>query len=243
VGSIEIPNARAPIRLRLSTSPPASRLFKGSIPSEVLLPQAKSLRLTKGTVAIQYRDPMRLPERWLACGWQEVARSFWPSPLVPLSWQCQSLATLLRFDQTSCGVPWCTSTPVYALSQPLSSRWRACALCSRRGCLHSDRSFTFELEDYTWAWEANLLGAATAAAVLSQHPLPLAAATAGLAFQGPRYVSELNESDLEDKIDTTAQDYRRMPALKFSQLFRKPRFATSLQRVTAVLNHVEGLRT
>jgi len=42
-------------------------------------------------------------------------------------------------------------------------------------------------------------------------------------------------------IDTAAQDYRRLPALKFSQLFRKPRFATSLQRVTAVLNHAEEL--
>jgi hypothetical protein len=94
-----------------------------------------------------------------------------------------------------------------------------------------------------WSWEADSLGPATAAAILSQHLLLPLAATAGLAFQGPRYVPELNESELGDKIDTAAQDYRRLPALKFSQLFRKPRFATSLQRVTAVLNRVEGLRT
>lgn len=94
-----------------------------------------------------------------------------------------------------------------------------------------------------WSWEADSLGPATSAAILSQHLFLPLAATAGLAFQGPRYVPELNESELGDKIDATAQDYRRLPALKFSQLFRKPRFATSLQRVTAVLNHVEALRS
>ena len=106
--------------------------------------------------------------------------------------------------------------------------------------LSQDKSFVFELEDHTWSWEADLLGPATAAAVLSQHLLLPLVATAGLAFQGPQYLSELDESQLGDKIDTAAQDYRRLPALKFSQLFRKPRFATSLQRMTAVFYDGDG---
>lgn len=120
----------------------------------------------------------------------------------------------------------------------------ACAIVLQAGTLtiSQDRSFIFELEEHTWSWEADSLGAAAAAAVLSQHLILPLAATAGLAFQGPQYVSELGESELGGKIDRAAQDYRRLPALKFSQLFRKPRFATSLQRVTAVLNHIEELR-
>lgn len=124
-----------------------------------------------------------------------------------------------------------------------------------------DFAFELRLEDFVFRWETNTAGHRLSAEVISTQLIMPLMSTAHLAFSSPDPVGEMSQSDLEtvneakshgyapltdcvrtqivDKLGRTA---RRTPGTHTRNTISKPRLATAIRRMTAMLNFLVELR-
>ncbi|KAF9649857.1 hypothetical protein BDM02DRAFT_3113105 [Thelephora ganbajun] len=107
--------------------------------------------------------------------------------------------------------------------------------------LYSDLAFELHLEDFVFRWETNWAGPRISAEVISRQIIMPLMSTAHLAFSSPNSVGEISESDLETAIDKLGRAARRTPGMHIRNAISKPRLATSIRRMTAMLNFLVEL--
>ena len=111
-------------------------------------------------------------------------------------------------------------------------------------------------------WETNSAGPRISAEVISRQIIMPLMSTAYLAFSSPSSVGEMSESDLEtvseakplitrqmirsglhaQVVDKLGRAARRTPGMHARNAISKPRLATAIRRMTAMLNFLVELR-
>ncbi|KLO13470.1 hypothetical protein SCHPADRAFT_363776 [Schizopora paradoxa] len=105
----------------------------------------------------------------------------------------------------------------------------------------ADLSFELEFEGFKWRWDTFLLGPRTSSDIISKHLIMPLITMAHVAFYSADPVSELCEEDLEKVVDKIGRAARRSVDTHVKHTIAKPRIATSLQRVSALLGLVPDL--
>ncbi|KIP05010.1 hypothetical protein PHLGIDRAFT_129130 [Phlebiopsis gigantea 11061_1 CR5-6] len=103
---------------------------------------------------------------------------------------------------------------------------------------NADLAIELGSDDFKWRWEMYSLGPKVSADVLSQHLIMPLISVTHLAFSSSDPVSELSSSDLEQAVDKVARTARRSVDTHVKHAMTKPRVATSLSRMSAILNFV-----
>lgn len=99
-------------------------------------------------------------------------------------------------------------------------------------------------QNHKWKWELDPLGHSQSSALLSQQLIVPLILTSGLAFNSAiaTPIPDQSAINLQKELDKAAKIARRSPLLSIVQALKRPRLATSLQRVSAVVNSVEEER-
>ena len=125
-----------------------------------------------------------------------------------------------------------------------------------------DLAFELRLEDFAFRWETNCAGPRISAEVISRQIIKPLMSTAYLAFSTPSSVGEMSESDLEivsgvkpltrvlmiryglhvQAVDKLGRTARRTPGMHVRNSISKPRIATTIRRMTAMLNFLVEVR-
>ncbi|KAL1740414.1 hypothetical protein HDZ31DRAFT_47552, partial [Schizophyllum fasciatum] len=99
----------------------------------------------------------------------------------------------------------------------------------------SDLAVRIETESFSWVWEATFVGYRMSAELISQQLiLPLISVT-HLALGGQENTAEAADGDLEKALDKVARSARRTPDTHVRNAIAKPRTATCLRRMGAML--------
>ncbi|KAI0671590.1 hypothetical protein C8Q78DRAFT_783692 [Trametes maxima] len=108
---------------------------------------------------------------------------------------------------------------------------------------YSDLAFELRNDTFRWRWETFNVGPKMSADVLSKHLImPLISAT-HLSFSSVEPVSSLSEADLEKSADRVGRIARRTVDTHVKSTLSKPLVATTLRRMSAVLNLVPNPRS
>ncbi|KAI0649273.1 hypothetical protein C8Q79DRAFT_1065569 [Trametes meyenii] len=101
---------------------------------------------------------------------------------------------------------------------------------------YSDLAFELRNDTFRWRWETFGVGPRMSADILSKHLImPLISAT-HLSFSSAEPVSSLSEADLEKSTDRVGRIARRTVDTHVKGTLSKPLVATTLRRMSAVLN-------
>jgi len=106
---------------------------------------------------------------------------------------------------------------------------------------YSDFAFELRLEDFIFRWETNIAGHRLSAEVISTQLIIPLMSTAHLAFSSPDSVGEMSESNLETVVDKLGRSARRAPGMHTRNAISRPRLATAIRRMTAMLNFLVEL--
>ena len=121
-----------------------------------------------------------------------------------------------------------------------------------------DLAFELHLEDFVFRWETNTAGYRISAEIISRQIIMPLMSTAHLAFSSPTPVGEMSGSDLEmvsnaelpgyvllircglhvKAVDKLSRAARRSPGMHARNTVSRPRLATAIRRMTAMLNFV-----
>ena len=125
-----------------------------------------------------------------------------------------------------------------------------------------DLAFELHLEDFVFRWETNTAGYRISAEIISRQIIMPVMSTAHLAFSSPTPVGEMSGSDLEmvsnvelpgyvllircglhaKAVDKLSRAARRSPGMHARNTVSRPRLATAIRRMTAMLNFLVELR-
>jgi hypothetical protein len=148
------------------------------------------------------------------------------------------------------------------------SRFEFCYPTPPEGCTNAplfrpkDFAFELRLDDFVFRWETNTTGHRISAEVISRQIIMPLMSTAHLAFSSPNSVGVMSESELETvsqeeplvyalmircglrlkAVDKLGRAARRTPGLHARNAISRPRLATSIRRMTAMLNFLLELR-
>ncbi|KAJ7593072.1 hypothetical protein C8J56DRAFT_489945 [Mycena floridula] len=105
--------------------------------------------------------------------------------------------------------------------------------------------FAFELESesgaFKWRWETCFLGSRLSSDIISKHLIAPLISLNYLAFSSTEAVGKISDDALEKAIDKVGRSGRRSADTHIRNAMSKPRFATSLSRMTAMFNLIPDL--
>jgi hypothetical protein len=99
-------------------------------------------------------------------------------------------------------------------------------------------------QNHSWKWELDSFAHSQSSTLISQHLIVPLIITSGLAFNSATStpIPDQSATNLQKELDKAAKFARRSPLLNIIQALKRPRLATSLQRVSAVVHSVEEER-
>ncbi|TFK40297.1 hypothetical protein BDQ12DRAFT_680680 [Crucibulum laeve] len=106
---------------------------------------------------------------------------------------------------------------------------------------YADFAFELECETFKWRWETCSLGHTTSAELISKHLIFPLISVNHLAFSSPEAVGEISDTDLEKAVDKVGRTARRTVDTHMKNALSKPRFATTVRRMTAMFNFLPDL--
>ncbi|KAF8896262.1 hypothetical protein BD779DRAFT_572865 [Infundibulicybe gibba] len=106
---------------------------------------------------------------------------------------------------------------------------------------YSDLCFQLEGEGFKWKWETFFLGFRRSADIISKHLILPLISVNHLAFNSTEVVGEISATDMEKAVDKVGRTARRMIDTHLKNTISKPRVASSLRRMTAMLNSLPDL--
>ncbi|KAL1738085.1 hypothetical protein HDZ31DRAFT_11524, partial [Schizophyllum fasciatum] len=99
----------------------------------------------------------------------------------------------------------------------------------------SDLAVRIETESFSWVWETTFVGYRMSAELISQQLIfPLISVT-HLALGGQENIAEAADGDMEKALDKVARSARRTPDTHVRNAIARPRTATCLRRMGAML--------
>ncbi|KAH7912808.1 hypothetical protein BJ138DRAFT_1171717 [Hygrophoropsis aurantiaca] len=106
---------------------------------------------------------------------------------------------------------------------------------------YADLAFRLECNSFKWRWETVFVGHKLSAELLSKHLIMPLISVNHLAFSSPDAIINLTDSDLEKATDKVGRTARRTLDTHIRNALSKPRFATTLRRMTAMFNFIVDL--
>ncbi|THV03206.1 hypothetical protein K435DRAFT_852092 [Dendrothele bispora CBS 962.96] len=106
---------------------------------------------------------------------------------------------------------------------------------------YSDLAIEMECDVFKWRWETYFTGYKASAEIISKQLVSPLISVTHLALNSGDAVGKMSDADLEKAIDRMGQTARNALDTHIRTVISKPRVATSLQRMTAVVNKVPDL--
>jgi len=103
---------------------------------------------------------------------------------------------------------------------------------------YSDFAFELECEAFKWRWETTFLGYKLSSEIISKHLIFPLISLNHLTFSSSEPMGALPESEIEQAVDKLGRTARRTVETHIKNAFSKPRVATAIRRMTAILNFV-----
>ncbi|KAL1730358.1 hypothetical protein EV714DRAFT_284210 [Schizophyllum commune] len=104
---------------------------------------------------------------------------------------------------------------------------------------YSDLAVRIEAESFSWVWQTTFVGYRTSAELLSQHLILPMISVVHFTLGGQESIVDMPDDDLEKVVDKVARTARRTPGTHVRNAIAKPRAATCLSRMSAMLNFTE----
>ncbi|KAI4523500.1 hypothetical protein K525DRAFT_236780 [Schizophyllum commune Loenen D] len=101
---------------------------------------------------------------------------------------------------------------------------------------YSDFAVRIEAESFSWVWETTFVGYRLSAELLSQQLIMPMISISHFAFGSQEVIAEMTDDDLEKAVDKVGRTARRTPDTHVRNAIAKPRVATCLRRMGAMLN-------
>ncbi|KAH0585429.1 hypothetical protein H2248_008670 [Termitomyces sp. 'cryptogamus'] len=102
--------------------------------------------------------------------------------------------------------------------------------------IYADMAFELAYETFKWKWETCFVGHKTSADIISKHLLFPLISLNHLAFSSPQGIVDLSDADAEKAVDKVGRTARRSVDTHVKNAISKPRTASALRRMTALLN-------
>ncbi|KAI1797372.1 hypothetical protein LXA43DRAFT_1089242 [Ganoderma leucocontextum] len=106
---------------------------------------------------------------------------------------------------------------------------------------YSDLAFTLSGDSFRWRWETFSVGPRMSADILSKHLILPLISISHLAFSSADPLGTTSETDLEKSVDKIGRTARRTLDTHVRNALSRPLLATTLRRITAMLNFVPDL--
>ncbi|KAL1758618.1 hypothetical protein FB107DRAFT_288347 [Schizophyllum commune] len=104
---------------------------------------------------------------------------------------------------------------------------------------YSDLAVRIEAESFSWVWQTTFVGYRMSAELLSQHLILPMISVVHFTLGGQESIVDMPDDDLEKVVDKVARTARRTPGTHVRNAIAKPRAATCLSRMSAMLNFTE----
>ncbi|KAI5886120.1 uncharacterized protein SCHCODRAFT_02519350 [Schizophyllum commune H4-8] len=101
---------------------------------------------------------------------------------------------------------------------------------------YSDFAVRIEAESFTWVWETTFVGYRLSAELLSQQLIMPMISLSHFALGSQEVIAEMTDDDLQKAVDKVGRTARRTPDTHVRNAIAKPRAATCLRRMSAILN-------
>ncbi|KIM31886.1 hypothetical protein M408DRAFT_327283 [Serendipita vermifera MAFF 305830] len=106
----------------------------------------------------------------------------------------------------------------------------------------TDLSVSIEYQNKRWNWQLDSVGHRFSSSILSKHLIIPLIVTNGFAFttSSETPLADQKAVDLQKELDHVSKIAKRNPLLNAVQALKRPKLATSLSRVTAMINGVDA---
>ncbi|KAL1675020.1 hypothetical protein EV122DRAFT_293013 [Schizophyllum commune] len=104
---------------------------------------------------------------------------------------------------------------------------------------YSDLAVRIEAESFGWVWQTTFVGYRMSAELLSQHLILPMISVVHFTLGGQESLVDMPDDDLEKVVDKVARTARRTQGTHVRNAIAKPRAATCLSRMSAMLNFTE----